>query len=437
MTEQQNSKRGLFTRRCGMLKRWTVWGSLLMVFVFIVSMKERSARANDWPQWRGVHRDAISAETGLLPDWPQEGPPLVWKAEGLGRGYSSVSVVAGKVFTMGDQNGEEKIIAIEAESGNQLWATKVSAADGDGPRCTPTVDGDRVYGLGRSGDLVCLKAADGSEVWRVNLEKDFGGRMMSGWHYSESPLVDGEKLICTPGGQQATLIALNKRTGKMIWKARVPGGDGAAYSSAIAAQVDGQKEFIQFLGKGVVGVAAEDGKFLWRYDKPANGTANCSTPIFHDHYVFASSAYRRGSGLLEVRHQGTGIKTKEVFFNKDVKNHHGGLVLLDGYVYGAHGGNEDRDPALVCLEFQTGKVMWQSTKAGKGAIAYADGRLYYRNQDGPMLLVEADPKKYVERGRFDQPNRSGANAWAHPVIANGKLYLRDQDVLLCYDIKKK
>ncbi len=184
-------------------------------------------------------------------------------------------------------------------------------------------------------------------------------------------------------------------------------------------------------------MAAEDGKFLWRYDKPANGTANCSTPVFHDHYVLASSAYHHGSGLLELRHQGAEIKATEVFFKKEVKNHHGGLVLVDGYVYGAHGGNEDRSPALVCLEFQTGNVMWQSTKAGKGSIAYADGRLYYRNEDGPMILAGANPMGYVERGRFDPPNRSSAHSWAHPVIANGKLYLRDQDVLLCYDIKQK
>jgi outer membrane protein assembly factor BamB len=339
---------------------------------------------------------------------------------------------------MGDRNGDEVVIAIDADSGKkELWATKVSKADGDGPRCTPTVDDGHIFALGRLGDLVCIDADSGSVVWRKNLEKDFAGRMMSGWHYSESPLVDGEKLICTPGGQQATMVALNKKTGEPIWKAHVPGGDGAAYSSAIAAQVDGEKEFIQFLGKGVVGVAADDGKFLWRYDKPANGVANCSTPIFHDHYVLASSAYRQGSGLVELHHQGAEIKTSEVFFNKEVKNHHGGLVFVDGYVYGAHGGNEDRSPALVCLEFQTGKVMWQSTKAGKGSIAYADDRLYYRNENGPMLLVEANPNKYVERSRFDQPNRSGSRAWAHPVIANGKLYLRDQDVLLCYDVKQK
>ncbi len=185
-------------------------------------------QANDWPQWRGVNRDAISTETGLLQEWPKEGPPLVWKATGLGRGYSSLSIAAGKIFTMGDRNGEEAIIALDAETNKEIWAAKVSKADGDGPRCTPTVDGDRVFALGRLGDLICVNATSGKIVWRKNLVKDFGGQMMSDWHYSESPLVDGEKLICTPGGQKATLIALNKKTGQPVWKAHVPGGDGAA-----------------------------------------------------------------------------------------------------------------------------------------------------------------------------------------------------------------
>jgi outer membrane protein assembly factor BamB len=390
-------------------------------------------QANDWPQWRGVNRDAISAETGLLQEWPKEGPRLVWKATGLGRGYSSLSIAAGKIFTMGDRNGEEAIIALDAETNKELWSAKVSKGDGDGPRCTPTVDEDRVFALGRLGDLICVNAANGKVVWRKNLEKDFGGKMMSSWRYSESPLVDGEKLICTPGGQQATLIALNKKTGQPIWKAQVPGGDGAAYSSAIAAQVDGLREYIQFLARGVVGVSAQDGKFLWRYDKPANGTANCSTPIFHDHYVFAASAYGAGGALANIS---KGKNAEVVYSTKSMKNHHGGMVLVDGYLYGANGGNGET-PALVCLNFETGKLMWEDRKAGKGSIAYADGRLYFRNEGGPMILVEANPEKYVEHGRFNQPDRSKANAWAHPAIANGKLYLRDQDVLFCYDIKQK
>jgi outer membrane protein assembly factor BamB len=407
-------------------------GFVRVVFVFMSLIPCLAVRAADWPQWRGLHRDARSEETGLLQDWPKTGPRLAWKALGLGSGYSSVAIAHGRIFTMGDlgspTNGEA-IIALSASDGKKLWTAKVGQPWGDGgPRCTPTVDGDLVYALSPHGDLVCVQAATGKELWRKNLQQEFGGHMMSGWGYSESPLVDGDKLICTPGGKESTLIALDKKTGKVIWKSQVPDGDGAAYSSIIAADFDGQRQYVQFLGKGVVGVAAKDGKFLWRYDRPANDTANCTTPIVHDHFVFASSDYGTGGALAKISQ---GSHAEVVYDTKSMKNHHGGMVLVDGYLYGANSGS------LACLDFETGKVMWEEGKAGKGSIAYADSRLYYRDENGKMLLVEANPKKYVERGRFDQPDHKSPAAWPHPSLANGKLYLRDQDVLLCYDIKKK
>ncbi|HLN26465.1 MAG TPA: PQQ-binding-like beta-propeller repeat protein, partial [Gemmataceae bacterium] len=279
-------------------------------------------------------------------------------------------------------------------------------------------------------DLVCLEVATGKTHWHKNLQRDFGGRMMSGWGYSESPLVDGDKLIVTPGGSKATLVALDKKNGDALWSAHVPQGDGAAYSSVIVGAVGSQREYIQFLGKGVVGVSAEDGKFLWRYDRPANGTANCSTPIFHDNAVFAASGYGTGGGLARLSLDGSQAKAQQVYFTQHMKNHHGGMVLVDGYVYGSDEG------LLACIEFKTGKVMWEDRHPGKGSIAYADGHLYYRNEGGPVVLIKADPHKYVEKGRFNQPDRSGSSAWPHPVIANGRLYIHDQDVLLCYDVKK-
>jgi outer membrane protein assembly factor BamB len=410
--------------------------ALLAIVIFLDGLSESPIRADDWPQWRGIHRDARSDESGLLQDWPKGGPKLVWKAIGLGRGYSSVAVANGKVFTMGDLgapvNGEA-LIAVSASGGKKLWTAKVGESWNDGPRCTPTVNGELVYALSPHGDLVCAQAVDGKIRWRTNLQKNFGGHMMSTWGYSESPLVDGDKLICTPGGERATLVALNKKSGELIWKGPVRGGDGAAYSSVIAADINGERQYIQFVGRGVVGVSAKDGKYLWRFDKPANGTANCSTPIVFDHFVFAASAYGAGGALADL---GQGTKADVVYSTKHMKNHHGGMVLVDGYLYGANGGNGET-PALVCLDFKTGEVMWEERKAGKGSIAYADGRLYYRDEGGPMILIEANPYKYVEHGRFNQPDRKGAPAWQHPVIANGKLYLRDQDIMLCYDIKKK
>jgi outer membrane protein assembly factor BamB len=291
------------------------------------------------------------------------------------------------------------------------------------------------------GDLACLQVLDGKILWQRSLTRDFGGSVPQ-WSYRESPLVDGEKVICTPGGKDATLVALDKLTGKTIWKSQVPDGPPAAYASAIAFDFDGQREYVQLTQKVLVGVAASDGKFLWRYDRPANRMGiNCSTPFYHEGLVFAASAYGAGGGLVKLSKEGTsGVKAEEVFFTKKMQNHHGGMILLDGCLYGANGGNAGA--FLVCLDFQTGQVLWDERESGghrtpKGSVALADGRLYYRTENGAMLLIEPNPKRFIERGRFDQPDRSDKPAWSHPVIANGKLYLRDQDVLFCYDVRAK
>lgn len=310
----------------------------------------------------------------------------------------------------------------------------------DGPGCTPTVDGERLYVLGLSGELACLQASDGKIVWQRSFQREFGGEVPT-WSFRESPLVDGDKVICTPGGEDATLVALDKLTGKTIWKSQVPGSPGAAYSSAIAIDFDGQRQYVQLTAKALVGVAASDGKFLWRYDRAAsNSGINCSTPIHHEGLVFAASAYGNGGGLVKLSKDANGgVKAEEVYFTNRMQNHHGGMILFEGGLYGANGGNSGG--YLVCLDFQTGDVLWDERRserrAPKGSVALADGRLYYRTEDGTMLLIEPNAKEYLERGRFEQPDRSGQPAWAHPVIANGKLYLRDQDVLLCYDVKAR
>jgi outer membrane protein assembly factor BamB len=406
-----------------------------------VNYAELRPHPYDWPQWQGPERTAKSRETALLTEWPAGGPPLVWKAKRLGGGYSTPSIASGRVFGMSFRGEDEVVWTLEEASGQVLWHVRIAKANhqigyGEGPRCTPTIDGDLVYALGVSGDLVCLEINRGQERWRKNLVTNFHGQMMSSWGYSESPLVDGDKVIVTPGGKDATLVALDKKTGRTIWTGRVPEGDGAAYSSAIKAKLDGQNQYVQFLGKGVVGLSAAEGNFLWRWNHPANFTANCSTPIAQDDCVFAASGYGTGGGLLRLGHEDNDmneekeITREELYFTKHMKNQHGGMVLVDGYIYGSDEG------LLTCLEFKTGKVKWADRQPGKGSIAYADGHLYYRNEGGPIILARADPNEYVERGRFDQPNRSDQNAWPHPVIANGKLYIRDQDLLLCYNVKK-
>ncbi len=640
-----------------------------------------SASADDWPQWQGPDRNAISKETGLLKEWPKEGPPLVWKTQKLGGGDSAPSVAAGRIFGMGNRGEDEVVWALSEKDGKELWATRLGPAvqqqvpqGKEGPSCTPAADGERLYVEGMSGDVACLQVKDGKVIWQYSLTRDGGGRVPM-WSYRESPLVDGDKVIVTPGAPDAMLVALDKLTGKTVWKCQMPadrgssaggpgggpgaspgggpgglgGGTGApggpagagglgagsapvvtgtkdpglftsehwgmtafstktpngkytaklyfaetyegitgsgqrvfsfnvqghefkdfdawskaggrnrayietvpvevttgefrigftrqvenpaikaieiipqaeaangaassaairikagasapftdssgqvwqadtgfeggmtnpgiggigggsggrqggpggpggfgggrggfgglgapgpAYASVIPIDFDGQRQYVQFTARALIGVAATDGKFLWRYDKPANGMGlNCSTPLYHNGMVFAASAYGAGGGLVKLSKDANGgVKAEEVYATRKMQNHHGGMILLDGCLYGANGGNEGG--FLICLDFKTGNVLWDGRhdaekRAPKGSLAYADGRLYYRTEKGTVLLIEPSPKEYIERGRFEQPDRTRLPAWAHPVIANGRLYVRDQDVLFCYDVKAK
>ncbi len=406
-----------------------------------------AAAPDDWPQWQGPDRNAVSKERGLLKEWTKDGPRLGWKIKGLGGGDSTPSIASGRIFGMSNRGNDEVVWAISEKDGSTLWATRLgptfqqsSPQSKDGPGCTPTVDGERLYVLGLAGDLSCLQVRDGKIIWQRSFQRDFGGEVPV-WSFRESPLVVGDKVICTPGGEDATIVALDKLTGKTIWKSQVPGSPQAAYSSAIAIDFDGQRQYVQLTAKALVGIAASDGKFLWRYDRAANSYGiNCSTPIYHDGYVFAASAYDNGGGLVKLsKDTNGGVKAEEVYFSNRMQNHHGGMIVFEGSLYGANGGNAGG--YLACLDFKSGNVLWDERRgekrAPKGAIAFADNRLYYRLEDGTMLLLEPNTKQYVEHGRFAQPDRSGKPAWAHPVIANGKLYLRDQDVLLCYDLKAK
>jgi outer membrane protein assembly factor BamB len=393
-----------------------------------------AAAAGEWPGWRGPDRTGVSRETNLLRSWPQDGPRLLWKAEGLGGGYSTPSVAGGRIFGMSYRDNDEVVWALDANTGKEIWKTRIAPANrkvgyGEGSRSTPAVDGDRVYALGVNGDLVCMQAADGRLCWQKNLAADFGGGV-PGFGYCESPLVDGDKLVVTPGGKAATLVALDKRSGEVVWKAAIAEGDAAHYSSVIAADVDGERQYIQFLSGGVVGIRAEDGKLLWRYGQPANGNANIATPIYHEGHVFATSAYNKGGGLVKLTTSAGGVSADEVYFTRQLRNHHGGVVLVGGHLYGFDESN------LTCLDFLTGKVAWTDRSVGKGSLMAAGGHLYVRGERGTIALVEATPSGYVEKARFDPPSRSGKGAWAHPVIAGGRLYLRDQDTLLCYDVKQ-
>ena len=390
----------------------------------------------DWPQWRGPLRNGKSSETGLASQWPAGGPELLWTANGLGQGFSTPSVVGDRIYVLGTAGNSEQLFALDTNSGAEVWRTPLgSIADGGGykgPRGAPTIDGDHAYAIGSDGTLVAAAIDDGSIAWSTNLKRNHGGSD-GHWAYAESPLIDGEKLICTPGGNQATVMAFRKSNGAVIWKGSAGqlGAEytGAGYSSPIVATIAGTRQYIAFIHGGVVGFEAQSGRPLWHYDSPANTTANCSTPVVDGNLVFAASAYGTGGGQARISGRGANWSVNETFFERRFENHHGGYVLVDGYLYGTN------DSTLLCMDWRSGRIKWQNRSVGKGSVCFADGHLYVRGEGGAVALVEATPEGYRERGRFDQSERSGQPAWPHPVVAGGKLYLHDWDRLFCYQLK--
>jgi outer membrane protein assembly factor BamB len=402
-----------------------------------------SVCADDWPQWRGPQRTGCSEEKGLLKQWPKSGPKLLWERKHIGGGYSTPAVVGDRLYLQADRDGKEYILCLAVKDGTEEWATslgKVGPNEGPqypGTRSTPTVEGGRIYALGSDGDLVCLEKDGGNPVWAKNLKKAFKGTP-GAWAYSESVLLDGDQLVCTPGGNSATMVALKKQDGEMVWKCSLPKGDAAGYASPIAVEVGGIRQYVQFVAGGVIGVDAKTGKFLWRYAKTIDPAANIPTPVFHDGCVFTSTS-RNGTGLNRIKVNGDEVSSEEVYFNRTKLNSIGGVVRVGNYVYGT-----DALGNLVCMVFKTGEIKWQHACVGTSSLCYADGMLYVRGQGGTgfgpesparMALVEATPEGYKEKGRFEQPDHADRPAWPHPVVAGGRLYLRDGSVLLCYDVK--
>jgi len=424
-------------------RRHVVLASLVLLAAVLTVPPVHAA---DWPGWRGANRDGVSTETGLLPEWAPGGPPLEWKATGIGTGYSSVAVVGDRIYTTGDKDGEQRVFALSRDGGEILWRARLGPTfderRGNGPRGTPVVDDGRVYALGTDGDLVCLEAETGKEIWRKNLSRDYGGKMMSQWMWSESPLVDGDRLVFTPGAWNAGLVAVDKVTGKDIWRSVVPevgpeGKDGAGYSSIVVSNGAGVKQYVQLMGRGLAGVRASDGRYLWGYNRVANGVANVATPIVRGDLVFASTGYQTGSVLLELERADNGVKARERYFldAKTLQNHHGGLVLVGDHIYAGHGHNKGFP---ICVELETGKVAWGGNIRNAGTdsatVLYADGRIYFRYQNGVILLVEANPHGYVERGTLEIPDVKDPS-WPHLAISDGRLYVREQDNLYCYDLR--
>ena len=408
-----------------MKSRRVILSGLVLLFAFAVQVMAQ-AGAN-WPQWRGPNRDGVSKETGLLKQWPADGPPLLWKASGAGRGYSSFSVANGRLYTMGLRGDREYVIAFDIANGKEAWATPHGSAfrndRGDGPRGTPTVDGDRIYALGGNGDLSAIEAKTGKIIWSKNVLREFGGSNIQ-WGISESPLVLGNKVLVNAGGRNASIVALNKADGTVIWKSQ---SDEAGYSSAIPLQVNGGTQVVFFTAQRAVGLDVNDGKLLWEYAKPSNNVANVATPIARANRVFISSDYGTGGGVVEIKPDN---KAQEIYFTKDMRNHHSSSILVGDYLYGFS------SAVLTAMKFDTGEIAWRDRSVGKGSLVYADGYLYAFSENGVVGLVEATPEGYREKGRFRIPQDS-LPTWAHPVVAGGRLYLRDQDTIYAFDVKQK
>lgn len=463
-----------------------VWAGVMLSAFFWSG----AAEAGDWPQWRGANRDGLGHESGLLREWPKDGPTVAWEVDHVGSGYSSLAVTKGRIFTLGNLQGVEHVICLDAGDGSIVWTARpdtavrrlerqindalarldanqdggldrteagdeaalkdfasldtsadgsLSAAElrgayggfhddmGAGPRATPAVDGNIVYTLGCMGDLACLEAASGRTVWSLNLLEDLGGSH-TGRGYSESPLVDGERLIVSPNGEAGAVAALEKTSGKLIWRSREV-SERIQYASAVAADIAGERMIVHFSSQGLLGLSARDGRLLWRYDRVSSGVANVCTPIVWRDYVFAASGYNTGGGLVKIVRDGNGWRADEVYFNPRLANHHGGVVHVGDYVYGT-GSN-----SLVAMNFLSGEVAWVDRSVGKGSLVSADGLLFVLGEARQMALAEATPETYREHGRFELPDL-GNPTWSHPVVAGGRLYVRNQQRLTAYDVRQ-
>lgn len=428
--------------RCSAVVRtWIVLGACTVPLVSLTS-----SWANDWPTFRSGDRTAVAKETGLLQEWPAEGPTRLWEAKGAGRGYSSPVVAGGRIYTLGDggstEDKDEALRCFKEENGEFIWKTKTGPAWEKGQpnwqssRGTPTVDGELVYVVTPHGLLVCCETATGAERWRKDLIKDLEGKKGDNWGYSESPLIDGDQLICTPGGEKTTIAALNKLTGEVKWKTVREGDRGAGHASAVISEIGGTRVYVQSTASGPLGVRASDGALLWQYAVEKT-TCVIPTPIVRDDLVFWVAGYKRGGALLkQVPGPDNTVKIEEIYPVKpELANKHGGVVLVGDYLYG----DSDDKGIPFCAELLTGAVKWQKRGSGSNSAAFiaADGRLYIRFANGVMALAKAGPEDYVEVGSFKVPGSGERPSWSHPVIANGKLYLREQDVINCYDIKAK
>lgn len=417
------------------------WRTRLLCSLALISLATTGLYAADYSQWRGPNRDGHSGETGLLQEWPADGPRLLWQINTMGAGYSTPSVVGDRLYLLSNEELDESVIALSTKDGSRIWANRIGKVGRPdqrpsypGARSTPTVDGNHLFALGSDGDLVCFETGTGTEIWRKHLRNDFGGEYGT-WAYAESPLVDGDKLICTPGGTESTMIALNKRTGELIWKCPVPEGSAAGYSSVLATELHGVKQYIQFLTSGLMGVDASTGKLLWRFEKTGNNSpAVIITPLVSDGLIY-SGAFRATAALVDpVRNDEGDFTVREIYSANKLPYGTGGVIKVGDYFYGT--GNQ----STLCVDFKTGEIQWEERAMGPCSWLAADQRLYVHTESGEVGLIEPSWEGYREKGRFTPPGlperaNQMEKAWAYPVVSDGHLYIRDKEMLWCYDVK--
>lgn len=405
--------------------------------------KSGSAGGSQWPAFRGPNRDGISPDSGLLKEWPEGGPKQLWVYDQAGMGYSGVSIVDGHLYTMGTRGDDVTIICVDVATGKELWAEAVSKDDqqgysagwGHGPRSTPTYSEGHIYGIDPKGAVVCLNAETGAAVWKKHLIDDFKGKP-GGWGFAESPLIDGAHLILAPGGEEAGMVALDKKTGEVIWKSSELKPGKAEYATIIPAEINGIKQYVKLFEQQLVGVGAADGKVIWT--SPWGGkTAVIPTPIVAGNEIYVSSGYGAGCKLVRISSDN---QASDVWENKTMVNHHGGVIKVADHLYGFSDAK-----GLICQDWKTGEMVWNEKGqfTTKGSVHVADGHLYALNEDdGTLTLVEVDPKEFKQKGQFkldpQSPNRNPkGKVWTHPLVLDGKLYLRDQEYLVCYDVSAK
>lgn len=410
------------------------------------------ASAADWPQWRGPDRTGISKETGVMQSFPQGGPKLLWTFDSAGLGYSGFAIVGNRLYSCGadEDRAKEFVFAIDVDTGKEVWRTPLKLLHpdpnfksdmwGGGPRCTPTVDGDRIYVLGAQGDLACLETKTGNLVWQKNLIGDFGGKVMQIWGYSESPLIDGDRIICCPGGEDGTVAALKKSDGSLVWRSKDL-TDNASYGSIVTTSAGGTRHYALMTADGCAGVRASDGKLLWKSDIGKHNIAVIPTPCVVDDLVYITNDYGAGCGVLKLSASGDGVQAEKIYANKTMQNHHGGVIVVDGHVFGSTGNaNNRRTLPFICQNLKTGAVVWEEKSLEPSSIVAVGNRFFcYGQATGAVVCVAATSKGFEEHGKFKIPKtskkrRASGGIWTHPVVANGKLYLRDQDLLFCFDV---